>query len=217
MKQITDEDGHVYVLKTDMENLIKDRISKVAMKAREYETLLNEANDKITTLSKDTANVDILTGKIQDLETKLSKSSNQFDRYKAISKHGLVDDDIIEAIEWAYERTMNKTDNKDRVDLGKWLQSQIDDIDNSHPLLKPHLHKAPADNQDLTPSNDLTDTLQSKEQTTPKTVEIPRVNTGAKKPPESRNIIDQGLNDPKFYEQNREAILDAYKKLYRGK
>lgn len=216
MKTITHEDGHVYVLKEDMEAIIKERISKVAQKSREFETQLTEANDKIQSMTKQNSNIDLLHEKIADLEAKLTNSNSQFDRYKAISKHGLVDDDIIDAIEWAYERTMSKVEQKDRVELGSWLETQIQDIDNAHPILRPHLQKTPAKNSEISPQNETLDIRPQEVPKNEKNDNIPRVNTGARKPPETRNIIDQGLNDPDFYRANREAILKAYKDLGKG-
>ena len=216
MRTITSEEGLVYVLKEDMEAVIKERVSKVAQKARDYETQLQDATAKIETMTKQTASVDILTDKIADLEAKLTKSNSQFDRYKAISRHGLVDDDIIDAIEWAYERTMSKVDDKDRVELGSWLDTQIQDVENSHPLLRPHLQKTAAKNSEISSQNKTEDITPHTPPETPKNANIPRVNTGAQKPPETRSIIDQGLNDPEFYKANREAILKAYKTLGKG-
>lgn len=218
MRQITDENGAIYVSKEDMESAIKDRISKVTQRARDYEEQLQAANEKIATMTKEYENVDILTAKIRDLETNLSKSQNQFTRYKAISQHGLVDDEIIEAIEWAYERTMSKVSEKDKTDLSTWIQGQIDNIESAHPLLKPHLqnqNKAPSHQNDETPQGDPV-SVPSNNNTPPLNGEFPRVNKGAKKPPETRNIIDQGLADPEFYEANRDAILKAYKNLTGG-
>ena len=216
MKTIIGDDGLTYVLKDDMENAIKDRISKLTQKTREVETQLEEANKQISTMTKDAQNVDILTQKIRDLEGAVSKSNNQFERYKAISRHGLIDDDIIEAIEWAYERQMSKVDDKDRVDLGAWLDTQINDIDNANPLLRPHLQNinSSPENSEISHENTTGDITQVETETTSKTAEIPRVNQGATKPPEMRNIIEQGLSDPEFYEANREAIHKAYKQKY---
>ena len=43
MKTITGDDGLVYVLKSEMENIIKERVSKVAEKVRQHE----EQNEKL--------------------------------------------------------------------------------------------------------------------------------------------------------------------------
>lgn len=216
MKTIIGDDGLTYVLKEDMENAIKDRISKLTQKTREVEGHLEEANNKISTLTKDAQNVDILTQKIRDLEGVVKKSNSQFERYKAISRHGLIDDDIIEAIEWAYERQMSKVDEKDQVDLGAWLDSQIKDIDNANPLLRPHLKNIDSTNENsqISNENNEADITPIETPKAAKTAEIPRVNKGATKPPETRNIIEQGLADPDFYKANREAIHNAYKQKY---
>ena len=46
MKTITDDDGNVYVLKTDMESVIKDRIAKVSARAQ-------QAEEQVRTLQTD--------------------------------------------------------------------------------------------------------------------------------------------------------------------
>ena len=54
MKTITDEDGNVYVLKTDMEAAIKERISKVTSRAQEaFDT--GDILDGITPLTEEEA------------------------------------------------------------------------------------------------------------------------------------------------------------------
>lgn len=216
MRTITDDDGNVYVLKSDMETAIKDRISKVTQKAREYETQLQEAQEQISQLSKEQTNIDILTAKISDLESNLKKSGSQFERYKAISKHGLVDDDIIEAIEWAYEKSMSKTEEKNHVDLGVWLDNQIQDIDNAHPLLRPHLTQTTTQEAIEQPLNGQQVQQPPQTKQTP-SKPIPRVNTGAQKAPETRDsLISKGLADPDFYRAHHKEIKQAIAKEIKG-
>ncbi len=104
MKTIEHE-GQTFILKSDMEEIIKDRVSKVATRANEAETQLKELQGKLTEAEKRTSSADILASRVEELQSQLDSSKSRFERYQAISKHGLVDEDMVEAVEWSYERS----------------------------------------------------------------------------------------------------------------
>ena len=92
-------EGKTYVLKQDIESVIKERIGKVAARATTAESALAEAQRRLDKAEKAMSSVDILNQQLTDLQTKLQTSENRFNRYQSISKHGLTDPDLVEAIE----------------------------------------------------------------------------------------------------------------------
>ena len=98
MKTITGDDGQVYVLKTDMEQAIKERISKVSARAQQAEEQVRTLQTDLDAAKQSAGTSDVLAQQLEEYREQLTQANSRFDRYKAISKHGLVDDDMIEAI-----------------------------------------------------------------------------------------------------------------------
>ena len=103
MTEIENE-GRTYVLKSEMENIIKERIGKVANRATTAEKALEEAQSRLSKAEKAMSSIDILNQQLAEMQTKLQSSEQRFERYQSISKHGLTDPDLVEAIEWSFER-----------------------------------------------------------------------------------------------------------------
>ena len=139
MKTITGDDGETYVLKTDMETVIKERISKVSARAQQAEEKLRTLQTDLDAAKQSAGTSDVLAQQLDEYREQLQQANNRFDRYKAISKHGLVDDDMIEAIEWTYEKSQSKLSNKERVPLTDWLESAVANPDSAPTVLRPHL------------------------------------------------------------------------------
>ena len=98
MTEIENE-GRTYVLKSEMENIIKERIGKVATRATTAEKALEEAQSRLAKAEKAMSSVDILNQQLAEMQTRLQSSEQRFERYQSISKHGLTDPDLVEAIE----------------------------------------------------------------------------------------------------------------------
>ena len=67
MKTITDEDGNVYVLKTDMEAAIKERISKVTSRAQEAEEQVRTLTADLDEAKKSAGISDTLNQQLEEL------------------------------------------------------------------------------------------------------------------------------------------------------
>ena len=90
MTEIENE-GRVYVLKSEIESIIKERIGKVASRATTAEQALEEAQRRLEKAEKAMSSVDILNQQLAEMQTKLQNSEQRFSRYQSISKHGLTD------------------------------------------------------------------------------------------------------------------------------
>ena len=208
MKTIEHE-GQTFILKSDMEEIIKDRVSKVATRANEAETQLKELQGKLTEAEKRTSSADILASRVEELQSQLDSSKSRFERYQAISKHGLVDEDMVEAVEWSYERSQKDLSKKDRVPLGEWLDQQISNPESAHALLRPHLQQL---NQSTPEQGEAAPEQEAPIQEAAPIPQPPPVNNGAVRAPNQHgDIIQLGLKDPEFYAQNREKIHAAWR------
>ena len=204
MKTITDEDGNIYVLKTDMEAAIKERISKVTSRAQEAEGQVRTLTAELEDAKKSAGISDTLNQQLEEYRDQLTKANNRYDRYKAISQHGLVDEDMVEAIEWAYEKSMAKLGKKEQVPLTEWLEGAVQDPSKAPAVLRPHLQnlQAEAPVQGEAPEQVL-------ERPT-----APAVNTGAQAPVDGPSILQKGAIDSDYYRDNREAIHKAWRSKY---
>ena len=213
MTEIENE-GRIYVLKSEMENIIKERVSKVAQRATLAEKALDEAESRLSKAEKAMSSVDILNQQLQEMQSKLSTPENRFDRYQSISKHGLTDPDLVEAIEWSYERSQRGVSEKEKVSLSDWLDNQVKSPENAPITIRPHL-------QALKMLEDETGAIQEQEEQEyqPSAAqqmqslgmsEAPKPNVGAIPAPDSPGFLDRALKDPEFYAANRDKVRAAW-------
>ena len=215
MTEIENE-GSTYVLKSEMESIIKERIGKVASRATTAEKALEEAQNRLAKAEKAMSSVDILNQQLADMQTKLQSSEQRFERYQSISKHGLTDPDLVEAIEWSFERAQKGKSDKERQTLSDWLDQQVDNPDSAPITIRPHLQALRMigeDNADT--EQDMPDTSaqlqQLGEPIEQQTAAAPRTNVGAIPAPDSPGFLDRALKDPEFYAANRDKVMQAWK------
>ena len=210
-----EHEGKTYVLKTQVEAIIKDRVGKVAQRATAAEHALEAAQSRLEKAEKAMSSVDILNQQLAEMQSKLSTSENRFNRYQSISKHGLTDPDLVEAIEWSYERSQKSKADKEKQTLSEWLDSVVENPDTAPITIRPHLQAlkmidepAAADTpaEQMPAANTQAQLAELHAQQPP-----PRANAGAMPTPESADFMDRALRDPEFYAQNREKVMSAWK------
>lgn len=217
MTEIENE-GRTYVLKSEMENIIKERIGKVATRATTAEKALEEAQSRLAKAEKAMSSVDILNQQLAEMQTRLQSSEQRFERYQSISKHGLTDPDLVEAIEWSFERAQKGKSDKERQTLSDWLDQQVDNPDSAPITIRPHLQALKMigeDNeqsvQDLPEASTAAQLQQLGEPLESQTAAAPRANVGAIPAPDSPGFLDRALKDPEFYAANRDKVMQAWK------
>lgn len=217
MTEIENE-GRTYVLKSEMENIIKERIGKVANRATTAEKALEEAQSRLAKAEKAMSSVDILNQQLAEMQTRLQSSEQRFERYQSISKHGLTDPDLVEAIEWSFERAQKGKSDKERQTLSDWLDQQVDNPDSAPITIRPHLQALKMigeDNeqsvQDLPEASTAAQLQQLGEPLESQTAAAPRANVGAIPAPDSPGFLDRALKDPEFYAANRDKVMQAWK------
>ena len=215
-------DGIEYVKRSEVENIIKQRVEKVATRATDAENKAKELQTKLEQASKSDSTIDILTQQLEKMKIDLSNSEQKFNRYQAISKHGLTDPDLIDAIEWSYERSQNGRNKKERIELSEWLDSVVQDPEQAPSVLRPHLRSLQPEQVEAAETDVESSTASqlqelNRHQERQAMREAPRTNTNVRSTPEPDNIIDRGIRDQKFFEENREQIREAWKNRNRGR
>lgn len=213
-----ESEGRTYVLKSEMESIIKERIGKVASRATTAEKALEEAQSRLAKAEKAMSSVDILNQQLADMQTKLQSSEQRFERYQSISKHGLTDPDLVEAIEWSFERAQKGKSDKERQTLSDWLDEQVDNPDSAPITIRPHLQALKMIGEDNAetaadlPEASTAAQLQSLgEPLESQQAAAPRTNVGAIPAPDSPGFLDRALKDPEFYAANRDKVMQAWK------
>ena len=210
-----EHDGKTYILKSQMESIIKDRVGKVAQRATLAETALAQAEKRLAQAEKAMSTVDILNTQLAEMQTKLQTSENRFNRYQSISKHGLTDPDLVEAIEWSWERSQRSKGDKEKQSLSEWLDSVVENPDSAPITIRPHLQalrmvdeqpEASAPAADVPAAETHAQMAELHAQQPP-----PRANAGALPAPDSAGFMDRALRDPEFYAQNRDKVMAAWK------
>ena len=212
-----EHEGRTFVLKTEMENIIKERIGKVAGRATSAESALEEVQARLQKAEKSMASVDILNQQLSDIHTKLQHSEQRYQRYQSISKHGLTDPDLVEAIEWSYERSQKNMTEKERSTLSEWLDQQVKSPESAPITIRPHLQAlsmlddAPAGQDQQATGTTEAEQLSALGESFNPSTPAPRANVGAIPAPDSPGFLDRALKDPEFYAANRDKVMQAWK------
>lgn len=210
MKTIEHE-GQTFVLKTDMESAIQNRLQKMSLRAAEAENQTKQLQEELDNVSGRLGTIDTLQAQIEDYKTKVEQANGRFSRFQAVSKHGLNDPEQIELVEWQFDRVMSKRAKKDQQPLTEWLAGIVADPATAPIALRPHLvaiaERAPSAAPEQTEP-----TTQTIRPDTPLTVPTPpRLNQGAiSAPAQNDSIMERGMRDLDFYRENRDAIRQAY-------
>ena len=197
-----EKDGKIYIAQERVEDIISERLKKYANKSAGYEeqiTKLQQSLDDATTGIQD---VNLLREKINQLETNLTKANSKYERHTAINKHGISSSEVMELLEWQYEKTMNSRPKKDREVLGTWLDGIMQDPTKAPISIRPHLPQREIANEE--PSETMNSELEE-------TTEPPQINlnSGALKTPTKTPMINQ-IGNLDYYRQNRENLKKQF-------
>jgi len=211
-----EHEGKKYILKSQVESIIKERVSKVAQRSNEYEARVKELESSLNEQQKQQASYDVLAQQVAELRSQLDSSQNRFHRYKAMSQHGITDQELIDVIEWQYERSMKDVPKKEQRTLEDWFSSHLENPAEAPITLRPHLQNITtsevAPNEEAAvvaePKNDDLEGLQHREMMS--TPQPPITNKGAVPAPEGKDILRKAMEDQSFYNQNVDAIRQAW-------
>ena len=211
MKTIEHE-GAVYVLKSEMESAIQSRIQKIAQKAAEAEQRASELQSALDEASAKTGSIDALASQLEQAQAQLAQANSRYERHSTIAKYGLTDKDMLEAVEWQYERAMKGRAKKDLMSLGDWLDECVSTPDQAPALLRPHLQAIAPQATDAAQVQALGEQMTPAQPAAQAMPTPPAMNTNAQSAPvRVDDVLSRGLSDFEFYKQNRDNVIAAYR------
>lgn len=223
-----EHEGRIYILKSSVEGIVKDRVSKVAARASEAESRSVELEKQMKAFESKQASYDVLAQQVSDLKTQLSKSESKYSRYQSISRIGITDQDVIDVLEFQYDKAMRN--QKEKISLGDWLESHIDNYEEAPRSIKPFLEQFKPEpeatpegaSQEAPEANteaSMIDMMQLHNlQQLRQAQQPPTVNKGAVKAPDQKDILSRAMTDQDFYNQNADAVRQAwFSKFQKGR
>lgn len=212
MKTIEHE-GAVYVLKSEMESAIQSRIQKIAQKAAQAEERALQLQTALDEASAKTGSIDALAAQLEQAQNQLSQANARYERHSTIAKYGLTDKDMLDAVEWQYDRAMKGRAKKDIVSLGDWLEQCVNAPQEAPALLRPHLQAIAQPTQtDAAQLQQLGEQMQQAQPAAQPMPTPPAMNTNAQSAPvRVDDVLSRGLTDFDFYKQNRDNVIAAYR------
>lgn len=139
MKTIN-HDGKEYILKDDVDSIVRERISKISEAKRQAESRANILETQITEMESRVKNSDALASQLATLQDELTMSNQRYERHSAIATHGITDPDVRDLIEWQYSKAMEGRAKKDKVTLSSWL-GDMKEGGEVPVVLRPYLNK----------------------------------------------------------------------------
>lgn len=206
MKTITHE-GVEYLEKTHVDELVRSRIAKVSERARFAEGRVKELEGELDTTRGAASQVEALTSTVEGLQAELKQASEKYSIHSTIASHGFVDNDTRDMIEWSYRRAMDGVAQKERVELGEW----IDNIKASPEAAPSHLRPLLAS----TPSQAIEEPQGASQAPTnanisqPPTPTAPPSNQGVQATKATgEDLVAAALSNPEMWREQNEAIKE---------
>ena len=122
MKTITHE-GKEYILKEEVDGIVRERLSKVTEAKRQAESRANLLESQISDMESKVKNTDAMASQLAQLRDELAVSNQRYERHSAIANHGITDPEIRDLVEWQFSKAMEGKAKKDQVSLATWLGS----------------------------------------------------------------------------------------------
>jgi len=206
-------EGVEYVVKSDIEAAIQDRISKLSARAVQAEEQAAALQTKLDDTSGRLASLDTLQGKINELETQLTDANTRYDRHNAMAQNGFTDPELRDAVEWAYNKAMQGAETQ--TPLADWLAGIKADPTNAPLVLRPHLQNestpAPANDAPAAQANPDPQNQAAPQMDVAPALLPPKTNMGAQPAPTQHgDLLKRGASDIEFYRANRDAIRKAW-------
>ena len=206
-------EGKTYILQDKVEEIVKERISKHAAKTAELQTQLTELQTEYESSKKIASTAAELQSKLTDLEGQLATTSSRFNKYKSISSKGITDPEVIDLLQWTYDRSQQDVKKGDKKDMSDWLTWCIQNPKEAPVTIRPHLPSAgPIPGQQITPPVEVPTASPE-----PATIKTPSKSTNAGAVSVTPEIKDpwnsiKSLDD---YSQNRDQIRQSWLKQFK--
>lgn len=210
MKTITHE-GQEYILKSEVDGIVRERLSKVTETKRAAESRVQELESQLEEMSSKIQGVDAMASQLAQLQDELSLSNQRYERHQAIASQGITDPEVRDLIEWQYSKAMETKAKKDKVTLGEWMNS-MKESGEVPTVLKPYFEQ-PSQAQESTQTQQLEHpSTQQQLQALNERVR-PSTNQGVTPTQDhatNGDLWKKATNDFEFYRQNRDQLKKQY-------
>lgn len=212
MKTITHE-GQEYILKSEVDGIVRERLSKVAESKRTAEKRVSELETQLGEMSSKVQGVDAMASQLAQLQDELSISNQRYERHQAIAKQGIIDPEVRDLIEWQYNKSMESKAKKDKIPLGEWMET-MKASGEVPTVLKPYFQA-----QEAPPSTPSQEAPQMEHASTPSQLQAlsqaqqrPSTNQGVAQTQDHATSGDlwKRAGNFEFYQKNREELKKQY-------
>ena len=203
-----DIEGTEYILKSEVDELIRGRLGKMSERARTAETKIDSLKAQLEKHSGAAGSLEAMAAQIEALQAEVSESNSKYQTHSVITAHGFTDPDVRDMVDWSYKRSMSGRSKKDRVSLGDWINGIKEDPTGAPANLRPLL--SPASTQQ-SPSAGLVEAPVGAPPGAPPSA--PASNAGAVAVPPSlpgRSLMEQAISDPEMWKAKNEEIRAAW-------
>ena len=213
MKTITHE-GQEYILKSEVDGIVRERLSKVTETKRSAEKRVQELESQLEDMSGKVKGAEAMASQLATLQDELAVSNQRYERHQAIAAQGITDPEVRDLVEWQYNKAMDSKAKKDRIPMGEWMATMKEGGE-VPTVLKPYFQAQEAPQnapQEATQTNTDTKQLQTLSeplQSTPR----PSTNQGVAQTQNhstSGDVWKRAASDFEFYQQNRAELRKAY-------
>ena len=213
MKTITHE-GQEYILKSEVDGIVRERLSKVTETKRSAEKRVSELESQLEDMSSKVKGAEAMASQLATLQDELAVSNQRYERHQAIAAQGITDPEVRDLVEWQYNKAMDSKAKKDRIPMGEWMATMKEGGE-VPTVLKPYFQAQEAPQnapQESTPTNvdrSQIQNLQEAPQSTPR----PSTNQGVAQTQNhstSGDVWKRAASDFEFYQQNRAELKKQY-------
>jgi len=195
-------EGVEYILKSEVDELVRKRLSPMSERARKAETQLETMQKKFEESQEGASRFEEQKARIEQLEKDIARSRAQYESHSTIAENGFIDPRLRDMVEWTYEREMAGRPKKSHQKLGEWLKEIRENPDMAPITIRPHL-------QSTSPQA----AKQEQQTTIPSPPEVQASNPPASSAAvvqqnsvPSSDLITNALRDPEMYRAKRDEI-----------
>tara|TARA_Y100000401_G_scaffold65040_1_gene51803 strand:- start:481 stop:1140 length:660 start_codon:yes stop_codon:yes gene_type:complete len=211
MSKTITHDGQEYILKTEVDGIVRERLSKVAEGKRAAEKQVSDLKKSIEALEVKAKSNEALSTQIAQLQDELSLSNQKYDRHQAIANHGITDPEVRDLIEWQYNKSMDGKPKKDKVSLSDWM-SQMKENQQVPKVLQPFFENPEPQAQAQAEPQAQAQATQAEPQAQ---AVRPSTNNGVNATNDystNQDLWKRAGDDFEFYQKNREQLKKSYYK-----
>ena len=213
MKTITHE-GQEYILKSEVDGIVRERLSKVTENKRSAEKRVSELESQLEDMSSKVKGAEAMASQLASLQDELAISNQRYERHQAIAAQGITDPEVRDLVEWQYNKAMDSKAKKDRVPMGEWM-ANMKEGGEVPTVLRPYFQAQEAPQnapQESVPANVDRSQIQSLGQPTQSTSR-PSTNQGVAQPQNhstNGDVWKRAASDFEFSQQNRAELKKPY-------